>query len=383
MYTSNRAPYIVLAVAAGLFLVWLVTRIGGGAGSAETLDLDTLNHMRESTQQQESLALARSMYLDLLERGARAQASLEELHTLHSQWENEISQLLHNEDGRYIAADAGDVEIFRAHFTTLETVRPEVLDAFDDSLDALLAPVRATLDANAVSGAPSADLSNQLDTLTETIQERLAPYQRAMPAIQAMTAAARNRGTRAASTLQEELDQLVRAEAQTRAARIEAARRQTEDEATAMLAQAAQALLRAEAERERMEIGSEEERVKAQAALDALEAKATNPATLRRLEPFIKKTTTVFTATAPRRGRWREGATEAQPLSLGAISRYGALEPTEDGARLLHGIATDFRNDRPPWIEASTPEDWEEVRETQALLRELGPTLVSLGHLRP
>lgn len=346
-------------------------------------DLVRLTEIREFNQQQEAVALARSMYVELDNTGNRVSTRLDELRRSRDQWNTQITGLLANEDGRFIAADRADVSAFRAHYEHVPALPDADIDGFESSLDTMLEPIRNSLHNQSVTGTPNPEFGPRLKSLDSQIQSAEKPFRESIPAIEAILAAAKVRGQRGTQTLQEVLDEMIQGEAVTRAARIEAARKKAEEDVTQQLAQAAQDVVNAEGEKKRQELVSEAERLKAQSKADTLKARATNPDTLRRLEPFVSKSRKVLDTPNPFVYQWRETNLEIVPLSLGAISRHRALEPTEDGLYILNMIATMPDNDRPKWPVPNTPEGWKEVREAQTLLVELGPTLVELSYLAP
>jgi hypothetical protein len=77
---------------------------------------------------------------------------------------------------------------------------------------------------------------------------------------------------------------------------------------------------------------------------------------------------------------------ERQPHSFTSLKSYGALEPTEDGLRKLAEVARAKRDTLRPRVPFSPgflkiPDQLEKAKETQRLLRELGPVLVEMGML--
>jgi hypothetical protein len=127
---------------------------------------------------------------------------------------------------------------------------------------------------------------------------------------------------------------------------------------------------------------------------------AESPATQNALRPF----------TAP--GRWQPGearpnpAAEVGPMSYAAIVSFGALDPSEDGLRKLLAIVNangsgqlrvmqgqgnrrrHLDEMRPKWgfperFNDLSGSQMQQLREVQALLTEVGPTMVELGLLAP
>ena len=111
-----------------------------------------------------------------------------------------------------------------------------------------------------------------------------------------------------------------------------------------------------------------------------LRKKASDPEVQNKLAPFITP------------GYWQTKAvgfsTEKKPLSLTQLQAKGALAPTTAGLHALVEVATS-PNDRvrPRWkVPAGwvkKPDQFEMVKEAQALLIELGPVLVEMKMLEP
>lgn len=373
-----RAGFMVIALS--------LTGCSDNTTIPELEDLNSVNELtqrRDIAQQRETLGVAKSKYLQLQQEGQRTRAALEELRGLHQRWKQEIPGLLQNEDGRYIAASQQDVSTFRSHVDTLVTLPDSTLDSMAAELDALLAPVESALNDKTVVTMPDERLSTQLSALSARLDEALASYRLASSSIQSVAANAKTRGELGSKSLEEAVEEVIQSEAESRSARIEAARKAADDEVTKMLAQTTQELVRAKGEKENGAMKAEIDLLDSQTREAALVAKATNPDTLARLKPFITKTTTRYESTGPGDHRWLEKQMEEAPFSYSALSRSGGLEPTTKGVETLHFLATFHMNNRPAWPSSNSPKDWEWVKENQELLRELGPTLVSLGHLAP
>ena len=380
MDRKNQYTKIILAVVGVVIVLWYVSsRKGSDGGFASN---ENLLENREGNQQQEALALANGLYLEVLQGGENVRTDLDVLRQLHASWNNDIWALLENDDGRFIAAERADTVAFNAHFITMRPITDSEFDSLSKRLDTLLSPIQSIVDSGSVAGTPNPELAQRIASLGLEIREISKPYDQAISGINAIASAAKTRGIRSETTLKSELDKIAQEEAMARAEIISSAMAKADKEISHKLASANESLLRAKGAREEQALRAEEARVLADAELDALKAQASNPDTLRRLEPFTIKTTTELICNG---GSYKflTGKTQATPISFGAISRHGALEPTEIGMKRLQNIATDSRNDRPTWPKASTPKDWEWVKENQLLLKELGPTLVELGHLMP
>lgn len=373
----------ICRVAAAFGIMVLLSGCPGEPSASAPETVEQITQMREHNGQQEALAVARNLYMELMEQGIRVRADLDNLRQLHKQWSTEMGALPEGEDGRFIAADPESVLAIRAHSSTMKTISEEQLSSMATRLDSLLAPIEAAVKSGAIAGTPSAELAEGLAKLEASIAESRKPYDEAIPAVQAITRAAKAGGTRSNQTLKSALQALEHEEAMQRAEIIETARARAHADVSQKLASAQEALVRANGAREEQAVRDEVERVNAEVQQEALVAKATNPETLERLKPFTSKSTVAFTSAGVDKFRWTPDQTEAIPHSFGALSRYGALEQTDKGIKRLHYIVMDNRSKRSVWVDAKTPEDWAWIKENQALLRELGPTLVELGHLAP
>jgi hypothetical protein len=117
------------------------------------------------------------------------------------------------------------------------------------------------------------------------------------------------------------------------------------------------------------------------ATMNSLKEKAARPDIQAKLAPFITPGYLGFSGISY----------DKQPLSYAGLQTFGALNPTATGLQQLVNIAYD-RNDkvRPRWKLGQNSRSWqgrpeyaEFVKESQALLIELGPALVELGMLKP
>jgi hypothetical protein len=385
MNIRTLAALVVLAIIGTGFALWSIeagNTSGGESAPAAAPETGNLSETRENNQQQEAMAVATNMYLELQKEGVRTRGKLEELQRLHTKWTTEIAALPDSDEGRLIASDKESAEAFHAHFTNVKPLPPGELESMATRLSTLVAPIDATIASGEIAGVPRPELSTGLTELTGSIDEWTNSYTEAIASIESIARAAKSRGTRSAQTLQSELDRIEEEAALRRAAIIQEARAKAEDAVTEQLAMAEADRVRAEGEKKQQEMESEAQRLRATAEADAMKARATNPDTLKRLEPFITKGHSVLEANS-RVYKWHKSETKKVSVSLKAISARRGLEDSEFGLECLQGIANDYRNGRPGWPQPSTPEEWDWVRENQKLLRELGTTLVELGYLEP
>jgi len=395
MDTKAIGTLITIALVGGAIYFWssqanqpsIVTTPTPATGASTPADVkprDTveLPDVRDFNQLQETAALARGLYLDLSNQGTAVTNRLGELKNMREKWNKDINDLLTNETGRYVVADLSDVTAFRAHYKNAPAISEEQIAGFQNTLDTLLEPINHALKTQSVTGTPNPEFVPRLKSLDAQIEEALVTFRESVPAIEALVTAAEARGAKGSQTLAKALEELDQADAITRGARIEAARKKADEEVTEQLAKAAADLALADGEAKRLALVDEAARVVGQMEADTLKAKATHPDTLKRLEPFVTKGNTILLPN-DRMYEWRRNETEPLPLSFKSITLQGALEPTERGLKNLMRIVMDYNNGRPAWPQPSSKEDWDRIRENQKLLKDLGPTLVSLGHLAP
>jgi F0F1-type ATP synthase membrane subunit b/b' len=136
-----------------------------------------------------------------------------------------------------------------------------------------------------------------------------------------------------------------------------------------------EAQLKVEETKTRLTVQSKEE----EARKLGLRKKASDPATLAKLAPFI----------TPGYAGIYKPTYDKKPFSFSEMQSLGALAPTVEGLDLVAGIGV-ARIDtvRPRWkLNPRTyrryPDQLEMVREAQQLLIELGPVLVEMGKLEP
>lgn len=167
--------------------------------------------------------------------------------------------------------------------------------------------------------------------------------------------------------------------------RVAAVRRET------MLAEAERARLDSEAAAKTRDIEADAKKIE-------LVQRARSPQVQQDLQPFLAK------------GYWQPGDRgprenlDLRPMSWSRLRQFGVLERDQQGliqlisvansSNIMHSINGPFRNHktvddmRPKWsypssIDNLTPQQFEAVKRIQALLIELGPTLVEEGLLDP
>lgn len=143
---------------------------------------------------------------------------------------------------------------------------------------------------------------------------------------------------------------------------------------------------RLRAEKEEREAKRAAEAARAAEVKAAAEAAATSPEVQRVLAPML----------AVRNGQPKlsgaavriEKTSTSQAMSLSRIESMGALEPTDNGLKMLARIGTDRDLTPPRWTFPSEPNNWSAetrafLNQAQQLLREHGTALVRANKLSP
>jgi len=388
------ASLIVLALVGTGFALWSIeakNTSSGEAAPAASPETGSLSEARENNQHQEAMAVARSEYTKLSQEVSSARAIIGELARTQTEWKAEIEPLLDNESGQKVAGHEDQVSAFRAHWESVELVPDSMIDNLTQELDILSAPIQAVLGSDIVVGMPDPELSEKLHDLYARAQQHLEPIKIALPALRLIAEKSSQAGSVGSHTLREAIDGMKLAEAKSRASTIDAARRASEEQATQQLALHEQQLAAAEGERKRAEVAAETARVEAQANEIELQRRANDPEMLKRLAPFVGKGKSIFQCVNSRNYGWAnlgwlesEGKIlSSRPMSLKALTCYGALEPTETGRSRLCELAVSRENDRPHWSADVADPNSEWVEGNQSFLRELGDTLVKERLLLP
>ena len=119
-----------------------------------------------------------------------------------------------------------------------------------------------------------------------------------------------------------------------------------------------------------------------------LQAKASNPMVRLQLAAFL--TPGYYTPYAAGAPGDQQRSFDQKPISYGKLRELGALAQTLDGLNTFVGIGAYQGNDRPRldirYNNSRWPKDkrlFEDAKKTQALMIELGPTLVDMGLMTP
>jgi hypothetical protein len=405
-----RRPAVFYVVAAVAVAGWLAVRsgltpIGSGAGAApdaaETVTTaaaaahDPLpERAAAETDRRARLALAVVARRQVTDLGDDVDAAAAEAASDLDRWDAEVETLLTGDAGRPVACRPESVRAFRAVYDLDRPTRPE-FERLQSLAAAALEPVRkaASDDAWADAGGTAAALTRLRDE-ARTRRDALRAARRRVDLV--VQASRRDAGPVPAGgpTLQDAVRALDEREAGELAAAIGAAREEARLAVQARLAAGAAEAVRlageAEARREaakaevaRTKVELEAAALTAQAATDRLRAKSRTPEVLHALA--------VFTARGyAQPGQGGTGVFEKTdvfgPVSFTRLRTGGYLDPTPDGLKKLLrlGAEPSPANDRPKWkFNAFRLDQSNEgfLKQTQALLAELGPVLAEDGLL--
>ncbi|MEM6484199.1 MAG: hypothetical protein AAF662_04360 [Pseudomonadota bacterium] len=355
----------------------------------------------------EQAAIALAEVTRIIRQGEQAQEDVTRAGRDVAWWQQQSDAIQTNDLGRRLAADPEQVHAFAM---LRDAVDPSAgvadVSALADEIEALLTPLRRAREEPGSTYRPGDSLRESIDTVGRRAKLLADSWSDRRAELQALITSASTLPP-SSTTLLEALNQSSQQAAKERIARIVAAEEAARDAATSEMASlrarlaseravADRKLAEAEANLARAEIEEaalskrasaealsaqsqlERERNAGEARLEALATKAESPEIKQIFAPLINPG--LFQPSPPRRERGRE----ARPMSFGELARSGSLEPTDEGLRdLMEAVNQRHNRERGSWVEPTAAEDWAELRRRQALLRELGPTMVELGLLSP
>lgn len=333
----------------------------------------------------------------IVQRANELKLILEEARRLAGRFENVLTALKSDDQGRRIATRPDLV----ARYRTLEATKRSPSGRIDGALadlEALSRPMRRALSDPDDITMPNDPLRQKLAEMASfagTIREE---YTRLDSELEALLQDIRTVNAAGAVTLAETIARTEDAEAREASqlaseamerARKEAARKRAEAEAEAIRlageAEAAEIVSKARARKEAADAALASER--AAAAMERLREKARTGEVAHHLGAFFapgakqpKEIQGTFLAFEP--------TADSGPVSLTRLKTLGALDEGIEGLRRLNWIASDWQSDRPRWGHPLNPAEWSPearafIREAQKLLRELGAVLVEEGRLAP
>lgn len=316
-------------------------------------------------------------------------------------FETYASALLTNDEGKKIAADTSLVKRVRL-IQSRERPNPGKAAGYRPTVALFVANVRAALESPSDLTIPSSSMSSELERMRVDLKGQREIWRADRVLLEAIAIEAR-RGPSGPSpkTLQEAMKANEEAEALAFTETLERETTRVRDEmnkkAIAAKTEGIRTVEQANIDKQLAEKRTEAERIRTEAFLkeakekkeaeaakakvekDRLIAKALDPKTKQKLAPFLAKTNVQPTLV---RGKVENAptATNSDYMSFTRLKTVGALEPTKDGLEAL-AIVGAFYQREPRWQIDTNPATWTKdttamVEEVQALLRELGPTLV-------
>lgn len=326
----------------------------------------------EARRKAERQAMLKERMQSALDRGDRLRKRTRELSKELSAWDDKITPLLTNEEGRYLSGERHWVDSFEEAY---RSPRPgfEKQDELLRRLDTLLEPIQQAWDSADWSASPSGSLDDRLSDLDSDIENQLEAAKRPRLKIESLLVAAKEEGIKGERTLEEAI-QYFKAQTEARAALAERrARQKAEDEAASKL------------DREANETARHAEMLKVQEA-----EKETQLAELRTLLKDGKtKLLLAPFATPGYTQPDRSMSAKKVPISYSKLIGGGYLDADERGLDRLRNLVKDTTDKaRPRWdmnhylVNLPTA-DYEKLSSAQAFLRDHGALLVELGVLSP
>lgn len=410
----------VLLLAVGIAaagVLWGVNRVrptGGSAARADEMAAAAIAAERAKAEEQtardktaaeqrERAAVARVQLMSARDSALDALRVIEACGQEYAAWQSDVAPLLSNDRGRKIACKPEWVALFAA-LHSQHRPNPTEPEAARARVQALLEPIEQSLASESPAYLPGEAAINQIVQERSAASKFVEAYRSGRTSIAAIAAQADRLDTLSPQTLESALadlgnkhaeeraqkvateTELARQDADRRLAEAEAQRRrqETEDAAKRIEAQKEADRLAAEAEtlRVRNEAQRQLEREREQQERERLAMLARSDDVRTTLKPFVSP------------GTWNPGrrtsSAERRPMSLNALKAKGALNPDDNGYRMLVAVANAKENDRPHWSIAylqsktfakATEGQRREVVKAQKYLNELGPTLVELGLL--
>lgn len=333
----------------------------------------------------------------VVQRANEVKLILEEARRLAGRFESVVAALKGDDQGRRIATRPDLIARYRTLAATKRTPTGRVDGALTD-LDALSRPLRRALSDPDDITMPNEPIRQKLTEMGSSAGMVREEYTRLDSELEALLADVRTVNAAGSVSLSDAIARIEDAEARESSrlaseamdrARVEAARKRAAAEAEAIRiageAEAEEIISRARAKKEAADAALAAER--AAAEKERLRGKAKTPAVAHYLGAFLaegakqpKDIQGTFLAFEP--------TVEPGPVSLTRLKTLGALDEGMEGLRRLNWIASDWQSDRPRWGHPLNPSEWSPearafIRESQKLLRELGPVLVEEGRLAP
>lgn len=347
----------------------------------------------------ETTLITRAWLRAFVDKGTEVLSACDAATQAVSKWEKEITPLLTNSDGKYIAADKNAIRAFRATYSQSRPSGKEI-QTIRTSTEALIAPAQKALADDGSLYRPSDDAATLLEGYKTQLQALLTAYSEHHAALFAIASAAKRNSAPASITLQEATTELEAHEAGERAQAVAVAAESARKDANKKLADAEAAKTAQAAANEELRIRTETEsgRVAAENAAQKSRndddlakrlARARSVEVQSRLKPFFAK------------GYWQPGdkkgrGIDSKAMSLAAVRKWGALEASPQGLQKCLSLGcgkgpggSKNGNDRsvlwgyPSNLNRLTPDQLEELKKAQRDLIELGEAFVELSLMEP
>ncbi len=387
----------VFVVLAGVAFLVLCFRLAAGRTQAETPNIAVAQGQVLQSAEQQRRALAEAQTRFVLDKGEDTLRTIEDLAQELESWQQSVLPLLHNDDGRRIAADTEHTKQVAA---LLELERPdaESLDRQRARISTLLAPFRDALQGKALPTTPDERVFAQLQSESEPARRHLAVLRDRRKAVVAIVAEMRDASAEPASmTLGQKITEVEQDDTRRWMRELAQARESVKKQNRRRLAELEVQKLAefGEAERKRREAELEAQRkteeAKAEIAREKAERErlitlAKSPEIQARYQVFLAKGHYSFE-------RDKVFNTTTFPASYNSLkhrwvfSRLDCFAGAATGNRTRlpsQAVALFSYNDRPLWPKyPKSDAEWQVFTDRFREFRQLAPIWREMGLLRP
>jgi regulator of protease activity HflC (stomatin/prohibitin superfamily) len=363
---------------------------------------------QELNTEKQALAFARAKQRQAASLGDDTLRSLDECLDEVQQYDALAKPLLSNETGKKIAGDPSLLKRFRLVHGK-ERPNPSKLEQYRHDVLEMVSPIKASLKSGTDGTMPPSGVAGEFERIQGEVKTQRDTWRKDRILIEVIAAEAKRTDAKPAEkSLQETIRATEQAEvaAFAEAMEKEANKAKAEMEAKAIQAKAdgiraieqakidkALAEKRTEAERIRTEAflkeakeKAEGEAAKAKVEKERLVKKVLDPKTKQTLAPILAKTIFQPVIVDGKVKNDHVGGLMDR-ISYTRLKSVGALDQSREGLAALAAVGC-YVNRHPHWLFSPIPAEWTEgnralLEEAQALLRELGPTLVEEKLLAP
>jgi hypothetical protein len=363
---------------------------------------------QELNTEKQALVFARAKQRQAANLGDEALRSIDDCLDEVQQYDAIAKPLLTNDVGKKIAGDPSLLKRFRLVHAK-ERPNPSKLEQHRHDVLEMVAPIKASVKNSTDGTLPPSGVSGEFERINGEVKSQRDSWRKDRILLDVIVAEAKRSDSKPAEkSLQETIKQTEQAEAAAFAAAMEKEANKAKAEMEAKLIQAKAdgiraieqanidkilAEKRAEAERIRTAAflkeakeKAEAEAAKAKVEKERLVKKALDPKTKQTLAPILAKT--LFQPVIVD-GKIRNDHVGGliDRISYTRLKSVGALDQSREGLAALAAVGC-YVNRHPHWLFSPIPAEWSEgnralLEEAQALLRELGPTLVEEKLLAP